>query len=121
MEESKALTKLAESIDLLELVEEILNPHSIERLSPAAWSGVRLTLKNARDILQASESVLSREFVNRSRQLPMPSSNGTHAYSEEESESEELTPSGHLSVGDPQKIQLTRRDLKASLERYIDR
>lgn len=144
MEESKALSKLSEANDLLSMIEEILSPSSIERLSHGSWSGVRLTLKNARSMLQESQNTLSKEFVARAR-----NSNGTsHAITSNKSESplsdsiETISSGNQLpavddrnylnnaisnpisafdkTVSDQTKVQITRRDLKASLEKFIE-
>lgn len=129
MEESKALSRLGEAADLLVLLEDILNPSSIERLSSASWSGIRLTLKNARQTLQESQSTLAKEFVARSRQTS-PSA-VTNAMTVAQAPQAQVVQ----SVPRPEEISSpimnpnalnggaqaqTRRDLKASLEKFID-
>jgi hypothetical protein len=114
MEESKSLARLGEAADLLILLEDILNPSSIERLSPSAWSGLRLTLKNARSMLQESQTSLSKDFVARAR-------NGVVQVSQaiKEIPVQEQDQSIPLSA-DSAKALITRRDLKASLEKFIE-
>ena len=114
MEESKSLARLGEAADLLILLEDILNPSSIERLSPSAWSGLRLTLKNARLMLQESQTTLSKDFVARAR-------NGVAQVSQAIKEVPAQEQEQAMSVnGDTAKALITRRDLKASLEKFIE-
>ena len=112
MEESKALSRLGEAADLLILLEDILNPSSMERLSPSAWSGLRLTLKNARSMLQESQTSLSKDFVARAR----GNSTGFEQSAKPQTHISEITQT------DPEqaKALITRRDLKASLEKFIE-
>ena len=133
MEESRALSKLSEATDLLVLLEDILNPTSVERLSAASWSGLRLTLRNARATLQESQSALSKEFVSRARNSQTNSSASASRVNESSS-SETFTPgvinpsgsaaspllSQDINTSDASKVQITRRDLKATLEKFIE-
>ena len=142
MEESRALSKLNEAADLLILLEDVLNPASMERLSQASWSGLRLTLKSARSILQESQVSLSREFVARARNSQTLSSAsstnigntaGTEARPPEVISPIQVTDivnstslNGSTnsiydkSNSDQSRVQITRRDLKASLEKFIE-
>lgn len=112
MEESKALSRLGEAADLLMLLEDILNPNSMERLSPSAWSGLRLTLKNARSMLQESQTSLSKDFVARAR--------GGNASFEQAIKPQAQMSDTIIADTDQSKALITRRDLKASLEKFIE-
>lgn len=142
MEESRALSKLNDATDLLVLLEDILNPASIERLSAASWSGVRLTLRNARITLQESQNSLSKEFVARARNSQTSGvslNSNVGALSDEEfsadttpiintnnsrqaqaKSQEELSPRSDKSTSEQSRVQITRRDLKATLEKFIE-
>lgn len=138
MEESRALSKLSEATDLLVLLEDILNPASVERLSSASWSGLRLTLRNARATLQESQTVLSKEFVSRARGSQTYTSASVAKPLNESSTAETFTSSvinpaistsspllsqeieGASNGSDHSKVQITRRDLKATLEKFIE-
>lgn len=134
MEESRALSKLSEATDLLVLLEDILNPASVERLSSASWSGLRLTLRNARVTLQESQSALSKEFVSRARGAQGLSPSPTNKSVSDSNSSDSFTPSvissvpsqlmnhdlGNGNGSEQSKVQITRRDLKATLEKFIE-
>ena len=145
MEESKALSKLNDATDLLILLEELLNPVSIERISSASWSGVRLTLKNARQILQESQISLSTDFVSRARtsqsaeavnngqpiseRIPSEglSSNGSNpilnsaaSQANQDFLQDRIVASSDKNGSEQSKVQITRRDLKTTLERFIE-
>ena len=59
MEHKKALIKLSESADLLRMLEDLTNPALNVQLSPAAFGGLRITLRNVRDTILNSHDVLS--------------------------------------------------------------
>ncbi len=131
MEESKALHRLTEVADLVGMVEEILNPAMIERLSPASLSGIRITLRNVREGIQSSHAALASDLVARSRvsTSPIASPSATPIIQEASVKIdpiaprvEQRNPVTQVTVRpDVQKIQMTRRDLKASIEKLIDR
>ena len=131
MEESKALHKLSEVTDLVALVEEMINPSTADRLSPSAWSGIRITLRNVRESIQQSHSTLSGELLARARATagtqavhtaPAPQPHVTPLAQQVAVESSvNVSPvSASPSMTEAQRIQITRRDLKASLEKIID-
>ena len=145
MEESRALSKLNDATDLLVLLEDILNPASIERLSSASWSGVRLTLRNARVTLQESQSSLSKEFVARARTPqsleasavqqnangasllegeftadPSPILNQNTSRAPQARSQDDLSARSDKNNSEQSRVQITRRDLKATLEKFIE-
>ena len=138
MEESKALHKLLEIADLVGMVEEMMSPASSERLSPASWSGMRITLRNVRDMVQASHATLAGDLVNRSRaalqasnpaaqSMPVAVEHSTRSLASEERAANSVRSESPMiarpvnGTSDSSKIQMTRRDLKASLEKVIER
>jgi|GEM_PF-5602525 len=123
MEESKALNRLIEAQDLVGMIEDLLSPATLERLSSSSWSGVRITLKNIKEIIQSSHSALAADLVHRSRAL-VGSGNGAVVSSPGESQARpENHPPGFTmsATNEPPRIQMTRKDLKASLEKLIER
>ena len=142
MEESRALSKLNEATDLLILLEDVLNPAAIERLSQASWSGLRLTLRNARTTLQESQVSLTKEFVARARSGQVLNGTSVASVSTENRASNiesqtlnatatvEGASSGSIvnagisnfdkNIAEQNRVQITRRDLKATLEKFIE-
>lgn len=145
MEESKALSKLSEVSDLLMLLEDVLNPTSVSRLSPSSWSGLRITLRNARVSLHESQSALTKEFANRARaKSPLsaissdqvinnltekgtfiPSTiatvgNGSLVSNQQDSAQLSSEASLDRNANETSRVQITRRDLKATLEKFIE-
>lgn len=59
MENQKVLMKLAESTDLIRMVEDLLSFTHTHQLSPASLSGVRVTLRNIREALIASQEIIA--------------------------------------------------------------
>lgn len=126
MEESKALNKLIEAADLVGMVEELLSPTSTERLSASAWSGIRITIRNIKDTIESSHSALAQDLVQRSRAAvgspaASPINETAHPASDNGTKitnpvNFQLSPSSEAP-----RIQMTRKDLKASLEKFIER
>lgn len=127
MEESKALHRLIEAADLVGMVEDLLNPNTADKLSASAWSGLRITLRNIRESIQTSHSALAADLVQRSRaSLGGSNGNGIVDTAEQATHFSMKAEAKSLSAQAPvmtdgNKIQMTRRDLKASLEKFIDR
>ncbi len=141
MEESKAIHRLVEVQDLVGMVEDMLAADMVERLSPAAWSGIRITLRNVRETIGASHGAMATGLVQRAKtsmpqssmhqsatmnpsQMPMAqeskSSDSSTASAQAASRSmNQMSEKGHedIRINPP----LSRRDLKASLERLVDR
>ena len=143
MEESKALSKLSEVTDLLTLLEDLLNPAAVSKLSPSSWSGLRITLRNAKATLNESQSTLTKEFANRAKAVsPLsapnleridltekdtftPSTisavnNASSLSGLKEHAQAAAVPSFERSGNEPSRVQITRRDLKATLEKFIE-
>ncbi len=67
MEQSKALHKLLETADLIAMLEDLLEPSRLETLSPASWTGMRITLRSLRREIVESHNTLSKDLVGRSQ------------------------------------------------------
>ena len=67
MDQSTALHKLLEAADLAKMVEEIMAPGSLERLSPAALAGARATLRNLRETMLSCHDLMAGDLVARAR------------------------------------------------------
>lgn len=67
MDQNTALHKLLEAADLAKMIEELVAPGSLERLSPASVSGVRVTLRTLRESMLACHDLLAGDLVARAR------------------------------------------------------
>ncbi|RMG45489.1 MAG: hypothetical protein D6719_00220 [Candidatus Dadabacteria bacterium] len=113
MEQSKALSKLREANDLLEMIEELINPGTMERLSSASWAGIRHTLRNARESLMAGHDTFAREFIGRARARASTVASKKDSISQNgPSASAAITAKSTASKGD---------ELRSSIERYVQK
>lgn len=101
MEQSTSLTRLLEAADLLGMVEELNNPATVSKLSPSTLAGMRITIRSAREMILASHDRLASSLVSQSR---------ARSQAEQEAQPTATAP----KMGAP-------RDLRASLERFIDK
>lgn len=95
MEGSRALMKLLEAADLLGMVEEI-GIGSGGEMSPLTRAGIRITLKNVRESLLASHDALVEELSESARRL------------------------GGAANGTNPPPQMDRRDLRSTIEKFIE-
>lgn len=139
MDQSNALNRLLEAADLLKMVEDLTSPGGFERLSGSSVSGLRITIRNIRESVLASHDQLAGNFVNKAKVALETRSNGELAQQNTSSpnpitsqfskalvdiaqRNEVVDRVTHnLSPSDPQRTQMTRRDLRASLEKMVDR
>jgi hypothetical protein len=129
MEESKAIHRLVEAQDLVGMVEDMLAADMVERLSPSAWSGIRITLRNIRESIGASHAAMATNLVQRAKTAaPQPSRVAEDAPVATEHASASSGPMVVRASATPKSTDdirinppLSRRDLKASLERLVDR
>jgi hypothetical protein len=147
MEESKALHRLVEAQDLVGMIETMLSPEMADKLSPSAWSGLRITLRSVREMIGASHAAMANDFVARSKSaFAAASSTQGAAMAERVARQETFTRSESAKSESPitqanssamlssspnqlgsaaDNIRanpgLSRRDLKASLERLVER
>ncbi len=123
MEQSKALNQLTETADLVGMVQALLANGTAESISPAAWSGLRLTLRSIQKQILESHDALAKDLVNRSR--ARLENNGLMAAEAETFNPIENTPPlGALRpsmLQEMQSIKAQRKDLRASLEKISDR
>lgn len=68
METVKNLHKLLEIADLAGMVEDLMNPTTMSTLSPASWSGMRITLRNIKESILTAHDKLASDMVARSRE-----------------------------------------------------
>lgn len=147
MEQSNALHKLMEAADLVKMLEELTAPGRIERLSSSSLSGLRITLRNIRQSMIESHSTLTAQLVDRSptQNAERPQANGAReATSQSAIQAQLPTQTAGLSanpnaaltsataaglgnpiaksvLSDSQRVQFARRDLRASIEKIVER
>jgi len=133
------LHKLSEAADLVYMVEDLIGPNVAGQLSAAGWAGVRITLRNIRENILNSHASLSSDLVSRARSsvaatastqaAPSPEQRSTATPAKTETatsttarqENGSHLPTMSSGAENGPRIQMTRKDLKASLERFIER
>lgn len=93
MDNKKALSKVAESCELLRMLEDLTNPALQNQLSQNAYGGIRITLRNVREVLVECHRVLS-SGGGRST----PSSSGSSSREEGDEVDEGLTKSANSKI-----------------------
>jgi hypothetical protein len=128
--ESKSLTKLLESAELLRMVEDLLNPALGNGSPPSSLAGVRITLRNVREAILTSHDALAAERAHRPAEQegstrapePPPAPNAEADHEElDQSVSERALPfleAGRLVMGHRRS---ERTDLRSSIEKIIGR
>ncbi len=111
MDQSKALRGLLDASDLVAMIEDLLGPQSLERLSPASLSGVRLTLRNLREGILQSHDTLAGDIMQRGR----PRTDTTL------SPQVTIATTSTSSSTDSSVTPVRRRDLRSTLDRAPDR
>ena len=121
MDQSTALHKILEAADLVGMLEDLTNS-SGGKIGPSSVAGMRITLRGLRDSLLQSHDALAHEVVGRA-QARMAAQN--HAVAPvattlpmQQPESREMTAA--TSMSDMNRVQFTKKDLRASLERIIE-
>jgi hypothetical protein len=130
MENNQALYKLLEAAALVGMVEELSNPANIEKLSPTSLSGVRITLRGIRETILASHAALAGSRPQQEASSTEDQSTREPAHTDHSQRTQQADASGsdnrtstlrqHL-MADPDRLQMRRRDLRASLEGMIER
>ena len=125
MDQSAALHKLLESADLAKMLEELIAPGSLERLSPASISGLRVTLRSLRESMLTCHDLFAGDLVARARSRfesssPQPKPAGI-----------DLTSANPIARGDSPSIvrqalgqeqpKTIKKDLRSSLEQIVER
>lgn len=119
MDQTKALHDLLEAADLMTMLEEVTNPSGSGKLSPAIVSGLRITLRNARQMILASHDYMAQNLVARARannpqaainvsSQPLPTAPAARPASSSEANAQQ------------HGVHFNRKDLRASLEKIID-
>ncbi len=101
MEQSNALTKLLEAADLLGMLEDLTNPQTVSKLSPASLAGMRITMRSARELVLNAHDKLASSLVASSVSRGNQDSNGVQ---------------GQTRISLPQQ-----RDLRTSIEKFVDK
>lgn len=121
MDHSTALNKLLEAADLIGMLEDLTNS-SGGKIGPSSVAGMRITLRGLRDSVLQSHDTLAQEVVGRA-QAKMAQQN--HAITSvsttlapQNIERSEISPAA--SSSDMNRVQFTKKDLRASLERIIE-
>lgn len=104
MEQTAALRNLLDTADLLAMLDELLT-HSSGRVSAAALSGIKVSIKNARDNVLSSHDALAQGVIQKAK----PASEATIA-----------RPQQSASASTSGAPAFDRKDLRASLERMIE-
>lgn len=104
MEQTAALRNLLDTADLLAMLDELLT-HSSGRVSAAALSGIKVSIKNARENVLSSHDALAQGVIQKPRQAP-------EAVAARPQTVAATTPNGAPAFD--------RKDLRASLERMIE-
>ena len=132
MEENKSLEKLKEAVDLIKMLEEITGPASFEKVSASSMAGVRITLRTVREtILNSHDLILSSLKSNAATQVEAAAQVSTATPEQsvpvEESPKTDLTGNSRegfayrtQSLVDAPKLNISRRDLRSSLEKLVD-
>ena len=127
MDQSKALHKLLEAADLVGMIEDLTEPNRVQALSPASWTGMRITLRSIRDAIMESHNTLAKDLVERARvssQIAQSSNDGSV-------QTQQRTPSSdprrtvassaatRSSMASPAASQRSG-NLKSTIERFVD-
>lgn len=117
MDESKALHQLTEAADLINMLEAICNVGSADQIPPTSWAGFRITLRSVRESILGSHDTLARDLLQRAKHrmdLNAP-----------EQSARQVASSGisrpAMSMAEAPSMKFERRDLKASLEKYVEK
>lgn len=111
--QSQALHDLVESADLVRMIEDLTSPSNIENISSASWSGMRITLRQIREIIARSHNVLAKDLIERSK-------GAVAASTQSSAGAQAASASGGADRSAAPQTNFTRRDLKASIERYVE-
>ena len=116
MDQSKALQRLTEAADLVGMIEELLRVSQSEKLSGSAVSGMRTTLRNARESILASHDLFAGDLVARTRGR----AEATVIAAGEKSSTATGESAANGTLSDPSKLGMRRRDLRTSIEQMTE-
>jgi len=122
MDQSKALHNLSEVADLIGMLEDLTSNGSPEKMSPASWAGLKITLKNVRSNIISSRDVLASEMVQKSKaNYSIEQRQSMQKETSVESAAQNLEPNASEISEEAPRLQVRRTDLRTSLERLVDR
>jgi hypothetical protein len=112
MEQGRALQALVEAADLVRMLEDITNPSVLSSISAASMAGVRVTLKNVRESILASHDTLAAQVIHRAR---------VHLDASLQTAASAADLGADNGGGVSETPVMSRRDLRASLEKLIEK
>ena len=141
MDQSKALQELMEAADLVGMLEEFMLANNNRQFSPSAWAGLKINLRNVKQTIVSSHSALASDYIARARarveaakaENGSATINGTAPLATAPSAAaapEIIKENGSLSrteilkqaiAADRAGIKMERKDLRATLERFIEK
>lgn len=117
METSKALNELKEAADLIGMVKEMTNPAIMDRLNPTSVAGIRITLRNIERSIRASHDALSGQMVAKARaEINAARPVAEIATAQARPATQPITRTQIITDN-----KLSREDLRASLEKFVER
>lgn len=114
METNSALQELNDAADLVAMVEELING---QRLTPAALAGIKVSLRSIHRTLVSSKIALSGPATSSTSTIDAPVAKEQMPSFEASAQS--LEPK--LDLTEPDRMVLKRKDLRASIERIVER
>jgi len=113
MDQTKALHQLSEAADLLSMIDTLVAAGN-DNLSASSWAGLRITLRNVKGMVLGSHDTLAADYLNRARVATKPEQAQAAAAAP--------APNGNSALAsDPNGVKMQRRDLRASLEKFVER
>jgi len=104
MESTNNLKNLLEASDLLSMLEELIQ-NSGGKLNPSTLSGLRLSIRNAKEMVLTSHDAIAQTLLQRSKQ--------------DSASSVAQVTNQAIASGHAMSNQSQRKDLRSSLERII--
>lgn len=120
MDQSKALQRLTESADLVGMVEELVRASQGDKLSPATFSGMRITLRNIREAILSSHDVLAGQFISRTRARTDMAGMSAPINQPQSEAMIESDSAANPVIGDPSRLGIRRQSLRSSLEKVSE-
>ena len=124
MDQSTALHKLLEAADLAKMIEELMAPGSLERLSPSGIAGARATLRNLRETMLACHDLMAGDLVARARSRyegNMTSNAATSAENPAALQSRSDSPAIVRPPVMQDQPRMVKKDLRTTLSQMVER
>ncbi|MBX7137308.1 MAG: hypothetical protein K1X83_04920 [Oligoflexia bacterium] len=121
MDQSKALHQLIEASDLIGMLEALTSNQSVDALGSSPWAGLRITLRHIKEMIHNSHDVLAADLVNRARARMESAAAPAPQPSAPELQSSSNQASRQTTIIENGGIKLQRKDLRAQLEKFVDR